>query len=113
MGADREQLLYGGAKSEGVVTWYTSLAGDSYKALVARFRSEISGRAGRSLSRRRQRLIRAHVGGDQSAPADMDALETTYDFTMVSRAVWPYPAIQFAVARRLPEAKRKKRPTRG
>ena len=31
MGADREQLLHAGAKTEGVATWYTSLAGDSYK----------------------------------------------------------------------------------
>ena len=28
---DREQILYAGAKTEGKVTWYTSLAGGSYK----------------------------------------------------------------------------------
>ena len=28
-GKDREQILYAGAKNEGKVTWYTSLAGDS------------------------------------------------------------------------------------
>ena len=33
-GADREQLLYSGAKSEGKLTWYTSLAGESYKGMV-------------------------------------------------------------------------------
>ena len=33
MGADREQLLYAGAKSEGVINGYTSLAGNSYNAL--------------------------------------------------------------------------------
>ena len=27
---DREKMLYAGAKTEGKVTWYTSLAGDSY-----------------------------------------------------------------------------------
>jgi hypothetical protein len=37
MGADREQLLHAGAKTEGVATWYTSLAGDSYKALARAF----------------------------------------------------------------------------
>ena len=31
-GTDREQVLYAGAKNEGKLTWYTSLAGDSYKA---------------------------------------------------------------------------------
>ena len=33
-GADREALLYAGAKTEGKIIWYTSLAGDSYKELV-------------------------------------------------------------------------------
>ena len=28
-GADREALLYAGAKTEGRIVWYTSLAGDS------------------------------------------------------------------------------------
>jgi hypothetical protein len=27
MGADREQILYAGAKAEGKLMWYTSLAG--------------------------------------------------------------------------------------
>ena len=42
IGADREQLLLAGAKSEGKVVWYTSLAGGSYKAIVEVVRSEIS-----------------------------------------------------------------------
>jgi len=36
-GADREQRLIAGAKGEGKVTWYTSLAGSSYKDLAAGF----------------------------------------------------------------------------
>jgi iron(III) transport system substrate-binding protein len=36
-GADREQLLIAGAKAEGKVTWYTSLAGSSYKELAQGF----------------------------------------------------------------------------
>jgi hypothetical protein len=42
-GADREQLLYAGAKSEGTVIWYTSLAGDSYKALACAFEAKYLG----------------------------------------------------------------------
>jgi iron(III) transport system substrate-binding protein len=42
-GKDREQLLYAGAKSEGKVTWYTSLAGDSYKAMVKAFEGKYPG----------------------------------------------------------------------
>jgi ABC-type glycerol-3-phosphate transport system substrate-binding protein len=40
---DREQVLYAGAKSEGKVTWYTSLAGDSYKAMVKAFEGKYPG----------------------------------------------------------------------
>jgi hypothetical protein len=43
MGTDREQLLYAGAKAEGKLMWYTSLAGGSYKALVAAFEANIPG----------------------------------------------------------------------
>jgi len=43
MGADREQLLYAGAKSEGKVVWYTSLAGGSYKAIGTAFEAKYPG----------------------------------------------------------------------
>ena len=36
-GADREKILAAGAKAEGKVTWYTSLAGSSYKELAQGF----------------------------------------------------------------------------
>lgn len=42
-GKDREQVLYAGAKSEGKVTWYTSLAGGSYKAMVKAFETKYPG----------------------------------------------------------------------
>lgn len=42
-GADREQVLYGGAKAEGKITWYTSLAGESYKGMVKAFEAKYSG----------------------------------------------------------------------
>src|SRR5262245_59078045 len=42
-GPDRETLLYAGAKSEGKVIWYTSLAGDSYKQLVKAFENKYPG----------------------------------------------------------------------
>ncbi|HEY7716164.1 MAG TPA: extracellular solute-binding protein [Candidatus Binatia bacterium] len=43
MGADREQMLYAGAKAEGKLMWYTSLAGGSYKALLAAFEAKYPG----------------------------------------------------------------------
>jgi iron(III) transport system substrate-binding protein len=42
-GKDREQVLYAGAKSEGRITWYTSLAGDSYKGMVKAFEGKYPG----------------------------------------------------------------------
>ena len=42
-GKDREQVLYGGAKSEGKITWYTSLAGESYKGMVKAFEAKYPG----------------------------------------------------------------------
>ena len=42
-GPDREQLLYSGAKSEGKLTWYTSLAGESYKGMVKAFETKYPG----------------------------------------------------------------------
>src|SRR5437870_2713983 len=42
-GADREQVLYAGAKTEGKIIWYTSLAGDSYKEMVKAFEAKYPG----------------------------------------------------------------------
>ncbi|MET0501574.1 MAG: extracellular solute-binding protein [Candidatus Binatia bacterium] len=42
-GADREQRLLAGAKIEGKVLWYTSLAGSSYKELAKGFETKYPG----------------------------------------------------------------------
>jgi iron(III) transport system substrate-binding protein len=42
-GADREKILLAGAKKEGRVVWYTSLAGGSYKDLAAAFEAKYPG----------------------------------------------------------------------
>jgi iron(III) transport system substrate-binding protein len=42
-GADREQRLFAGAKAEGKVVWYTSLAGASYKELAKGFETKYPG----------------------------------------------------------------------
>jgi len=85
-GADREQLLYAGAKSEGTVTWYTSLAGDSYKAMARAFETKYPG----------LRLEAYRAGGSDLVPRMIeeakarrpvfDVLEITLDSLMVSRA---------------------------
>lgn len=42
-GTEREQLLLAGAKGEGKVVWYTSLAGSSYKELAKAFEAKYPG----------------------------------------------------------------------
>jgi iron(III) transport system substrate-binding protein len=42
-GKDREAMLHAGAKSEGKVTWYTSLSGDSYKGMAKAFETKYPG----------------------------------------------------------------------
>jgi iron(III) transport system substrate-binding protein len=42
-GADREQILVAGARAEGKVVWYTSLAGSSYKELAQGFEKKYPG----------------------------------------------------------------------
>ncbi|HEY7166591.1 MAG TPA: extracellular solute-binding protein [Candidatus Binatia bacterium] len=79
VGADREQLLVSGAKQEGKVVWYTSLAGGSYKAIIEVFESkypdvkvEVYRAPGAELAVRMMEEAKARRG-------IADALETTTD----------------------------------
>ena len=84
-GADREQILYSGAKSEGKVIWYTSLAGDSYKAIARAFEAKYPG----------VRLETYRAGGTELVPRMIeeararrpifDVLETTEDSLTISK----------------------------
>jgi iron(III) transport system substrate-binding protein len=84
--ADREQLLYAGAKSEGTVTWYTSLAGDSYKAMARAFEAKYPGVRAESYRAGGSELVVRMAEETKARRPTFDALETTYDFMMVSRA---------------------------
>ncbi|MGZ9156793.1 MAG: hypothetical protein ACXW6J_26190, partial [Candidatus Binatia bacterium] len=53
---DREKMLYAGAKAEGKVTWYTSLAGDSYKKLAAAYEARYPGVSVESYRATRQEM---------------------------------------------------------
>jgi iron(III) transport system substrate-binding protein len=93
MGADREQMLYAGAKAEGKLMWYTSLAGGSYKALIAAFEAKYPGvridvyRAGGA-----DLVVR--LGEEYKAGRHLvDAIETTEGnlmFMRDSRLLHPY-----------------------
>jgi iron(III) transport system substrate-binding protein len=85
-GPDREQLLYAGAKAEGVVTWYTSLAGDSYKALARAFETNYPGLRVEAFRSGGSELVARMSEEAKARRPTFDGLETTYDFMMVSRA---------------------------
>lgn len=98
-GADREQVLYAGAKSEGSVVWYTSLAGDSYKTAARTFEATHPGvrveayRAGGS-----DLVVRMSEEAKARRPT-FDVLETTRENLMMARAnqlLRPYSSLLLA-----------------
>ena len=85
-GSDREQLLYAGAKSEATVTWYTSLAGDSYKALARAFETKYPGLRLEAYRAGGSELVPRMIEEAKARRAVCDVLEITLDSLMVSRA---------------------------
>jgi iron(III) transport system substrate-binding protein len=74
---DREKVLYAGAKNEGKVTWYTSLAGDSYKQLAAAFEAKYPGVKVESYRATRQEMSARVMAEAQSKRYIADTFETT------------------------------------
>lgn len=74
---DREKILYAGAKAEGKVTWYTSLAGDSYKKLAAAFEAKYPGVAVESYRATRQEMSARILAESQAQRYIADTMETT------------------------------------
>src|SRR5690242_6688331 len=74
---DREQVLYDGAKSEGKITWYTSLAGESYKQLAAAFETKYPGVKVESYRATRQEMSARITAESQAQRYIVDTIETT------------------------------------
>src|SRR5436190_24324870 len=74
---DREQVLYAGAKVEGKVTWYTSLAGGSYKDLAGAFESKYPGVQVESYRGTRAELGSRILAESQSRRYIFDTVEST------------------------------------
>ncbi|MBI4488021.1 MAG: ABC transporter substrate-binding protein [Deltaproteobacteria bacterium] len=85
-GADREQVLYAGAKAEGKVVWYTSLAGGSYKEMVRAFEAKYPGVRVEAYRAGGSDLTVRMLEETKARRRTFDALETTHDSLMVSRA---------------------------
>jgi iron(III) transport system substrate-binding protein len=74
---DREKVLYAGAKAEGKITWYTSLAGNSYKDLAAAFEAKYPGVKVESYRATRQEMSARILAESQAKRYIADTLETT------------------------------------
>ncbi|MGE5220326.1 MAG: ABC transporter substrate-binding protein [Chloroflexota bacterium] len=74
---DREKILYAGAKSEGKITWYTSLAGGSYKELAAAFEAKYPGVKVESYRATRQEMGARIMAEAQAQRYIVDTIETT------------------------------------
>jgi iron(III) transport system substrate-binding protein len=75
-GADREQILSAGAKTEGKVTWYTSLAGSSYKELAQGFEKKYGVKC--EVYRAASSELMARIGAEAKARQYLvDTIETT------------------------------------
>jgi len=74
---DREKMLYAGAKAKGKVTWYTSLAGESYKQLAAAYEAKYPGVRVESYRATRQEMSARILAEAQSQRYIADTMETT------------------------------------
>ena len=74
---DREKILYAGAKAEGKITWYTSLAGGSYKELAAAFEAKYPGVQIESYRATRQEMGARIMAEAQAQRYIVDTIETT------------------------------------
>jgi len=110
---DREKVLYEGAKAEGKVTWYTSLAGNSYKELAAAFEAKYPGVKVESYRATRQELGARILAEGQSKRYIFDTLETTIPLLMLlkdSKLIAPFT---FANQTKYPDAVKQKSPVKG
>ncbi len=75
--SDREKVLYAGAKAEGKITWYTSLAGESYKKLGAAFEARYPGVAVETYRATRQDMSARIMAETQAQRYIVDTIEST------------------------------------
>jgi iron(III) transport system substrate-binding protein len=111
--ADREQILYAGAKAEGKVTWYTSLAGNSYKELVAAFETKYPGLKVEAYRATRQEMGARILAEAQAKRYIVDTIESTIPLMMVlkdNKLIAPY---YFPTQGKYPDEVKQKGPNKG
>ena len=98
-GKDREAVLYAGAKTEGKVTWYTSLAGDSYKGMIKSFEGKYAGVKIEAYRTNGGETTNRMVEEAKARKAIVDTIETTEANLMFQRESFllrPYHSPYFA-----------------
>ena len=98
-GKDREAVLYAGAKTEGKVTWYTSLAGDSYKGMIKSFEGKYAGVKIEAYRTNGGEITNRMVEEAKARKAIVDTIETTEANLMFQRESFllrPYHSPYFA-----------------
>jgi len=98
-GKDREAVLYAGAKSEGKATWYTSLAGDSYKAMIKAFETKYAGVKIEAYRANGGEITNRMFEEAKARKSIVDAIETTESNLMFQREAFllrPYHSPYFA-----------------
>jgi iron(III) transport system substrate-binding protein len=82
---DREKVLYARAKTEGKLTWYTSLAGNSYKELANAFEAKYPGVKVESYRGTRQELGARILAEAQANRPIVDTIESTLPLLKLMR----------------------------
>jgi len=110
---DREKVLYEGAKAEGKITWYTSLAGGSYKDLASAFEAKYPGVRVESYRATRQEMGARIMAEAQSQRYIVDTLETTIPLLKLlkdNKMIQPY---YFPTEAKFPDNVKEKSPIKG
>ena len=107
---DREKMLYAGAKAEGKVTWYTSLAGNSYKDLAGAFEAKYPGVKVESYRATRQEMSARITAEAQSQRYIADTLETTIPLLKLLKDNQMLAAYAFPTQAKFPDNVKEKAP---
>ena len=107
---DREKMLYAGAKAEGKATWYTSLAGNSYKDLAGAFEARYPGVKVESYRATRQEMSARITAEAQAQRYIADTLETTIPLLKLLKDNQMLVAYAFPTQAKFPDNVKEKAP---
>ena len=107
---DREKVLYTGAKAEGKIMWYTSLAGNSYKELANAFEAKYPEVKVETYRGTRQELGARIMAEAQANRPIVDTIETTLPLLKLMRDNKLLVAYYFPTQAKYPDHVKEKGP---